>query len=194
MKALNLFLAFIALLVSACSISSVQSESELRSIGNGNVEVLVPSSLKILAINGNKVDSPSLHEGQYRLLLEEGPQRIIVQYEENWNSRDEIGNIILWEPVAIENEFSAGQRYVLTHAPVREKDQAEALIKAPAVWLIGAKQKITGQLVKGEKSTMQYLPVDKDGQVSRLQQLKAMWQDAQPEEREAFANWIRQQQ
>lgn len=194
MKIIKGLLLVMAFCLSSCSISSVQSDSDLLTLGDGKIEILVPSSLKVLAINGRNVQSPSLHDGQYRLLVNEGKQRLVVQYEDNWNGPDEFGYIIRWHPVAIDNNFQDGQRYVLTHAPLKDRDQAEEFSEQAPVWLIGANQKITGQLVKGETSSIQYLPVDENGQVSRLQQLQSMWLEARPDERKAFSSWMLEQQ
>lgn len=193
MNTFKVFLSVMAFFLSACSISSVQSGSDLVTVGEGDVEILVPSSLKVLAIDGRPVSSPNLADGQYRLQVPQGQLRIVVQYEGNWNTPDESGYLIRWHPVAIDNDFEAGQRYVLTHAPVKDRQQAQELSEESPIWLIGAKQKITGQPVKGETASIQYLPVDGNGDVSRLKEMQSMWRKARPEEREAFTKWLEQQ-
>lgn len=193
MNTFKIFLSVMAFFLSACSISSVQSNSDLITIGEGNVEVLVPSSLKVLAIDGHPVAAPDLEEGQYRLLLNNGQQRIVVQYEDNWNTGDESSLIIRWHPVTIDSDFQAGERYVLTHAPVKDRQQAEEMGQEAPVWLIGAKQKITGEPAQGEDASVQYESTDNRSDASRLKELQTLWRNARPEDREAFTEWLQQQ-
>ncbi len=194
MKSLQALFVALTSLLWACSVSSVQPANDLTTLGQGNVEVIVPSTLRVLAINGQNVDSPSLYTGQYRLLLTEGSQRIVVQYEENWNTPDESGYLIRWQPVAIDNDFRAGQRYVLTHAPVRDRDQAEELQTKSPIWLIGGSHKITGQPVVEKEQKVAYVAVkDKTGTVTRLEQLQDIWNASSDSDKAAFHQWLQEQ-
>ena len=195
MKHLKLLLSVMAMLLASCSISSIQESDDLITLGHGDVEVLVPSSLRILAINGQPAHSPSLYEGKYLLRLEEGEQRIVVQYEENWNDADESGYIIKWQPVAIKENFKAGERYILTHAHVNNRDHAIDMVDTSPVWLIGGKQKITGELVKEETTVVQYVSKQEGEQsASHLHQLQHIWKNASEGEKKAFEIWLKSKQ
>lgn len=193
MKHLKLLLFTFATLLASCSVSSIQEGDDLITLGHGNVEILVPSSLRILAINGDPTHSPNLYEGKYLLRLDEGEQRIIVQYEENWNDNDEAGYVIRWQPVAITENFRAGERYILTHAHVRDRDQALALTDSSPIWLIGGKQKITGELVTEKTTVVQYVGSDSN-EASHLHQLKHIWENASDKEKAAFEYWLKSRQ
>ncbi len=195
MTHLKLIFLTLSLLLSACSTSSIQGNDQLVSMGEGDVEVLVPSGLRILAINGSPVRSPSLYEGKYLLRLSEGEQRIIVQYEENWNDNDESGYVIRWQPVAILESFKAGERYVLTHAPIKDRDQAIALIDTPPIWLIGGHKKVSGKPVTEETTIVRYVDQEQ-GQAlpaSPLMQLQTLWESSNTEEKAAFKKWLESQ-
>jgi uncharacterized protein YccT (UPF0319 family) len=195
MKILQAIFVAMTSLLWACSVSSVQPSNDLPTLGQGDVEVIVPSTLRVLAINGQNVDSPNLYTGQYRLLLTEGSQRIVVQYEENWNSPEESGFLIRWQPVAIDSDFRANQRYVLTHAPVRDRDQAEELQNSSPIWLIGDNHKITGQPVVKQKDNVTYVAVDSiQDSATRLEQLQDIWAASSDNDKAAFQQWLQQQQ
>ncbi|MDO6804215.1 hypothetical protein Q4595_17340, partial [Wenyingzhuangia sp. 1_MG-2023] len=65
MKILQAIFVAMTSLLWACSVSSVQPSNDLPTLGQGDVEVIVPSTLRVLAINGQNVDSPNLYTGQY---------------------------------------------------------------------------------------------------------------------------------
>ena len=193
MKHLKLLIFVLTTLLASCSISSIQEDDAPITLGHGDVEILVPSSLKILAINGKPTHSPNLYDGKYLLRLDEGEQRIIVQYEENWNSNDESGYIIRWQPVAITEDFRAGERYILTHTHVRDRDQAMALTDTSPIWLIGAQHKVDGELVTEETTIVQYVGTDNQSG-SHLHQLKHVWENASDKEKAAFEYWLKSRQ
>ena len=195
MKHLKLLISVISILLASCSISSIQESDDLSTLGQGSVEVLVPSSLRILAINGQPVSSPNLYEGKYLLRLKEGEQRLIVQYEENWNDNDESGFIIQWKPVAITEDFKADERYILTHSHINNREQAIDLIETSPVWLIGGNHKIAGERVKEETTIVQYVSEQAGADSApHLYQLQHIWNNASDAEKEAFEHWLKKKQ
>ena len=195
MKHLKILITFLAVLLASCSVSSVKEGDDLVILGTGSVEVLVPSSLRILAINGKPTHSPNLYEGKYMLRLDEGEQRIIVQYEENWNDNDEAGYFIRWQPVAIKENFQSGNRYILTHAHVNNRDQAVELVDSAPIWLIGGNRKVNGELVQEETTVVQYVSKKKGtDSASHLHQLKHIWENASDAEKAAFETWLKSKQ
>lgn len=120
------------LLISACSTTHPLISKQ---VGQGNISVVIPSSLEIQKIDGEKFSSPSVYKGNYQLQLVEGKHTLQLRYKENWNAPDEAGHIITWQPVLLSHYFESNQTYKIGFDTPENRNEAEQFSAKPNIWL-----------------------------------------------------------
>ncbi len=146
----NTFKTIISAVLAACIINTTTlAETPQKVNQQSSITLSVPSTIDILAINGQPYQSPSLIEGNYLIALPQGTRSLVAQYYENWDTVDESGNIIRWKPVELIYAFDDASHYSLEHTTVSDIDDAESLINTPEIWLSSSAQRVAnGVLVK----------------------------------------------
>ncbi|WP_221795214.1 DUF2057 family protein [Oceanobacter mangrovi] len=178
--------------LAACAGSSLKPESGV-SIGNGTINIEVPSTLNVLSVNGHNLNSPNLYTGNYQLKVNPGSQRIVVRYEANWNSTDESGYYIQSAPVAVDYEFRSDGSYRLQHPAIANRDRALAMQTSPEIWLQTQSGRIDGQAVIEQTDQVSYLVSGEEKtEVTRLEQLQDLWNASSATEQQAFREWLQQ--
>lgn len=165
--------------------------SDIITVGQGPVIIQVPSTIRVMAVDGYKVDAPSLYRGYYRLALQPGQHTLIARYEENWNNMDQAGYIIRWPPVEIQHNFVSSESYQLQHPPVRSLQDAEKLAGLSPLSLAVDDSTVRGTQVSEQPQRVEYVPSGRA--TDRLQQLQQLWHDSLPADQAAFREWLNQQ-
>ena len=137
------------MLISCKTTLAATQESKQKS---NATTLIVPATIDILEIDGQRYQSPSLIDGSYSVSLSKGNHSLIAQYYQNWNTIDESGNIIKWKPVEIRHTFKASSGYSLEHTKVEDIDDAESLVNTPEIWLSSDQQKIIAGVVLEEQN------------------------------------------
>ena len=83
-------------LLNGCSLLQQPAAVEL---GSGDVNITVPSTIKVIAVDTREINAPSLYAGSYQLRLPAGVHTLLLRYEENWNSMEDSGHIIRSAPI-----------------------------------------------------------------------------------------------
>lgn len=174
-------------LLAACT--SLSPNTVVQS-GEGPVELRTPSSVRILSVDGIAMNSPSLYNGEYILRLSEGEHRLVAQYEENWNTPDDLGHVIRWPQLQFTAQFQAGGHYRFQHPAIASREQAEQLASSTPLQLLVNDQAQNGQQVRVVQQ-LQYQSVD--GKADPLKQLQAGWQALSNDDKAAFRQWLQQQ-
>ena len=139
----------LALLLNGCT--SLSGPEQLV-VGSAEITVDVPASLEILTVNGEPVTSPSKMTGSYALLLSKGKHNLEIRYSENWNSQDEAGHFIRWQPVLLSAELVDGYHYQLEYQRPSNREQAHAWADNPQIWLEKYPNKIAASATSEQAS------------------------------------------
>ncbi len=124
---------------------------------NTKITINIPASIDILEVDGSPYQSPSLVDGSYNIQLDEGEHTLVAQYYENWNTVDEAGNIIKWQPVLIKHLFVNTNNYSLKHIALRDSEHAETFISNPKIWLESENQRLAESTIfLDEKDSSSY--------------------------------------
>lgn len=210
--------SFFALILNALMAAGCSTVGELvqqnAAVGSGGVAVSLPYTLDIVTVDGERLRSPSLISGSYKLFLSEGYHHISLRYSDNWNAPDQAANNFTSLPVELSAEFKLDGVYLVDHLPINSAQEAELFSRDPEIWLLdeGNQKKILAKKIDASRKPLLgrlsniavSTPTDEDAQFEdgleadkevpeseRLKSLKALWQNASEEEQKAFWMWIR---
>lgn len=177
-----LLLPAIALLSACAAVSSGQPVT----VGEGPVRIQVPSSVRIVSLDGLEVDSPNLYQGLYELRVSEGEHTLVARYEENWNTQDDWGHYIRWPQQMFSTTFTSSAEYRFEHTEISSREQAERLAATHPLWLKAAGSAVTGDEVR-EVRSLSFMPAASE---DALTLLKQQWRTLNRDEQAAFKAWL----
>lgn len=214
-------ITFLCLFLFSLGLTGCSGQRQVVQVGQtpNPAYIYVPAELDVYEISGEKVSSPKLHSGHYTIKTQSGRQEFVVQYIQNWNTVDDIGQIVRWPSMSIVADLKAGKAYQLNYMRPKNYGEALALRKKPRIWLTNSsglqvaanmlpyrKDGLTPEILrerpKGKyhtqnvpaKTTMAPPSVDisepSPESEGVLQQLKYWWNRASKKERQAFWNWL----
>lgn len=204
-KQLTIVILLFLLFAGCASIENLTSQQ--RSIGSGDVAVTLPNTLTVTGVDGKSIDAPSLVDGDYTLLLDEGEHLISLKYYENWDTPEESGNIFSSAVLSVKAKFKSSGVYSFHHSVVDSADTAEKFVNAPEIWLRDNGNRVDAVIGKEKQTIIEALvigslvenleqgasdPVRGD-KADHLMMLKEAWSNASEEERDAFWLWIRKE-
>ncbi|MAD46538.1 MAG: hypothetical protein CMI02_13820 [Oceanospirillaceae bacterium] len=169
-------------LLNGCSLLQQPAAVEL---GSGDVNITVPSTIKVIAVDTREINAPSLYAGSYQLRLPAGVHTLLLRYEENWNSMEDSGHIIRSAPIEIRTKFVAGEKYRLQHSAMSSRRDAEQWVQSPDIRLTSVQGDISGKVIHGP-----VLTTSADTDV--LESLQSLWRAATPEDQARFREWMQQ--
>lgn len=146
--------------------------------------VTLPEQLEIVSVNGARVSGGSgpLRRGELTLHLAPGAHELLVFYRETWSVGDN-DEILRSDPALFLVEAAAGGSYRIDFDRPRDYSAAQALSAGFRGW--------TEDLRSGERT-----PSSASGRAdaqgdSSLAEMQRLWQQATPQTRRAFGEWLR---
>lgn len=85
--------------------------------------LLVPGPITVTAVDGKKVEVPSLEDDYYEIFLLPGLHRIDFRYELYWGDATS-GGLVFSDVVGVETRFNGGMSYQLTYAEPGDEEAA----------------------------------------------------------------------
>ena len=210
-----------SVLISACSSNKLVKTYPGEKLPESSVAVLTaPENITLLSVNGQAVTQYLLSNLEVRYALEEGKNLIVFQYESIWGKaiRDsETGSrveVVKSRPLEVLINARAGEQYRFNFMPADNQKEAEALAQNFVAQIVDAKdnlvaeslalgsnQKADDERAKKEKALL----IDKaeaaevlagkaktDG-ITVIDRLKALWAEANAEQKKAFMVWVFQE-
>ena len=190
-------LFFITLLLSLNSF--LHADDIGQTLGQGNISILIPSSLQLIQLDDQTIDSPQLSSGTYQLNVQPGYHQLALQYLENWNDNDEAGMLVESAVAFIRFNFVADTNYRLTIPAIRDYDEAESFVANLDIRLQQNNTELSKAISRSEleQQTRKGWLMVNDQQAAplpfeseRLRNMKKLWQQATTEERKAFWIWL----
>ncbi|PJG59358.1 DUF2057 domain-containing protein [Aeromonas cavernicola] len=116
-------------------------------LANAQLEVTTPYVVQL--IDGQSIN-PKLLDKTNHFALSAGKHQLVVAFEGNYSSRNEI-KLVTAEPLVINFSAADNQKLVLDYQKPRNEDEAKRFTKAQRVTL---KDKASGQVVASEQFVM----------------------------------------
>lgn len=213
-----LLLVCLSVFMSACSSNKLVKTYEGEPLPDASVAVLTaPENITLLSVNGKAVTQYLLSNLEVNYALQEGENLVVFQYESIWGKarRDEEtgsrADVVQSEPLEVLINAKAGKRYSFSFMPAGNVREAKVLAASFMAQIIdenkdlvaesvalGAYAKAKDQRVAKEKALLadkvdsEKRAADSSG-LSVSEKLKALWSQANAEEKKAFMVWVFQE-
>lgn len=213
-----LLLVCLSVFLSACSSNKLVKTYEGALLAESSVAVLTaPENITLLSVNGKAVTQYLLSNLEVSYALREGENLIVFQYESIWGKAikdEETGSraeLVKSEPLEVLIDAQAGQRYNFSFLPASNVREAKILAASFVAQIVDENKNLVAESVayglhqaeKDErKAKEQILLAEKTDKLEQaketeslsvIDQLKALWPQASPEQKKAFMVWVFQE-